>query len=422
MTKLFDIKLKAGALQYVIFISVVIALLVFAFIGLTFVNQKLKLKNAVFAEVVSHNDFTFQKLKSKSNLDLKESLTENGISTTAQKKQWGIFEVLSIITKKGKEEVTKTAFIGGNQKEKPALYLQDMNQPLVVVGTTKIEGTTFLPEQGVKQGSIAGYSYINNKLIFGNILKSNAQLIKSHTLERLQQFKDSILAQSYVNVLELQENLKIINAFSKPTLTLSVTYPLDLRSINITGNVIIQSATKITIHKSAKLNDVILIAPEIEIKDKVKGSFQVFAKERLVVGKDVELNYPTALVLLEKKESVTAHNQTREEFNQIDVGEKSSIKGVVSFLSENIEGNYKPQIVIAENAEILGEVYCNQNIELKGTVKGSVYTKAFIANQNGSTYMNHIYNGQILSSELPEQYVGLSFKDSKQNVAKWLYY
>jgi len=420
--KIINIKLNAGALQYTIFISVVIALLVFGLIGLTYVNQKLQLKNSVFKEVTYQNEVAFHQIETQNNHNIEELTYGNDISSSIEKRQWGIFDVVSITSKKGNEEITKTAFVGGNQKQKPALYLQDMNQPLVLVGTTKIEGNAYLPEQGIKQGSIAGYSYVNNRLVYGNILKSNQRLTKSQALERVHNFKDSVLAQANNKVLELLENQRIINSFNRPTLMLSAEYPLELRTVNLTGNIIIQSTTKITIHTSAKLNDVILIAPIIEIKEKVEGSFQAFAEKKIEVGNQAQLNYPSTLVLLEKKESVTTQNQSNKEFNQIIINDKSVIKGVVSFLSTKVEGNYKPQILIEENAEITGEVYCDQNIELKGKVNGSVYTRGFIANQNGSTYVNHIYNGQILGSQLPEQYVGLSFLNSKQKVAKWLNY
>jgi hypothetical protein len=70
---------------------------------------------------------------------------------------------------------------------------------------------------------------------------------------------------------------------------------------------------------------------------------------------------------------------------------------------------------------VIGEVYCNQNTELKGAVIGSVFTNNFIANQFGSVYQNHLYHGQISIDQLPEAYVGLLFNNSKQGIAKWLY-
>ena len=51
---------------------------------------------------------------------------------------------------------------------------------------------------------------------------------------------------------------------------------------------------------------------------------------------------------------------------------------------------------------VVGEIYCDKNFELSGTVKGSVLTKGFIANQFGSVYKNHIYNGKIIAGDFLE--------------------
>ena len=83
--------------------------------------------------------------------------------------------------------------------------------------------------------------------------------------------------------------------------------------------------------------------------------------------------------------------------------------------------NYKAQVYISDNATVIGEVYCNQNLELLGTVRGTVFAHNFEVHRGGSVYQNHIYNGKILISELPEAYVGIMFNDSHKAVAKWLY-
>ena len=57
--KLYHIKLKAGALQYTIFISVVIALLIFSFISLTYVQQTLTAKNKHFQNLIELTDRGF---------------------------------------------------------------------------------------------------------------------------------------------------------------------------------------------------------------------------------------------------------------------------------------------------------------------------------------------------------------------------
>ncbi|MGC1633475.1 MAG: hypothetical protein WA749_15300, partial [Gelidibacter sp.] len=66
-------------------------------------------------------------------------------------------------------------------------------------------------------------------------------------------------------------------------------------------------------------------------------------------------------------------------------------------------------------------VFCNNNTELRGTVYGTIYTSNFVAQQSGSIYQNHIYNGRILSKELPTEYIGLQLESTQKGVMKWLY-
>ena len=421
MKNLLKIKTNAGALQYTIFISVVIALVIFAFISLTYVNQKLRLKNHVFKEVSFQNELAFHQIENRYNYGIEEFSDKNEISRAVHKKQWGVFDVISISTKKGKEEITKTAFFGSNEKERPALYLQDDNQPLVLVGSTKIEGRALLPQQGVKRGSIAGHSYNGSQLVYGNKRTSEQQLPTSNTLKKLLAFKDSM--NTHIDLAELtpEEGGEINNAFSNETYFVVADNSIELRDTKLIGNIVIMSNSKVTVHQSAKLNDVIIVAPHIEVKDNVIGNFQAIADKKLMIGKNVTLSYPTTLLLSEK---LLAANQNQQpgNVNQIRIDKNSTVRGIVAFLTENKDVNYSTQVIIEENTIITGEVYCEQNVELKGIVNGSVYTKGFIANQFGSIYKNHIYNGHISSRHLPKQYVGLSFQNSKQKVAKWLYY
>lgn len=394
-------------------------------------QNKLRLKASIFEEAVHTTEQGFQYIaQNEINYDQQTHLMitdERDFEITALKKAWGIFDIATIITTKGNELFSKTALLGGSLKEKPALYLADQFQPLVVVGGTKIDGKVYLPEQGIKRGSIAGHSYQGSQLIYGSIAQSTNKLPELKNLEYMRNIKEYLLANAGNIFVELNDEKKVINSFDQPTNVIGSSSPFHLQYVELTGNIIIYSDSKITVYPSAKLQDVILIAPGIEVKDGVQGNFQAFAEKKIIVGKNCIIKYPSAFLLIESNTSNTqglALNPDHEDINQIIIDENSDIRGIVAFISKEIIGssNYKPQIVIEENATIMGEVYCNGNIELKGIVKGSVYANGFIANQFGGIYKNHIYNGQIVSSENPIQYSGLVFNNSKQTVAKWLNY
>ncbi len=423
MASFLNKKLKAGALQYTIFIAVVIALLVFAFISFNFVQNKLRIKAVFFQEVV---EATLQSFNHIANAELpynKETILPKDEDTHKEtillKKHWGVYDVLISTSTRNKETFSKTALIGGYLKERTALYLYDANQPLVVVGNTRIEGKSYLPSKGIKSGSIGGKSFMGNQLIYGEVLKSS---------KKLPEFRNAISYMNIINIIELnenneiidlRENLKLTHPFSEPTKLVRNFDPITLNYHKLSGNVVVYSETSIKVEATSNLNDIILIAPEIEIADNVKGNFQAFANKKITAGKNCELEYPSTLILDERIELTSNKN---EKIPQILIDKGTNIKGVVVFLSENEDENYKPQIVLEEQSSIMGEVYCSKNIELLGIVKGSVFTKGFIANQFGSVYKNHIYNSKIILTDLPEQYCGLTFSGTESKVAKWLNY
>jgi cytoskeletal protein CcmA (bactofilin family) len=78
-------------------------------------------------------------------------------------------------------------------------------------------------------------------------------------------------------------------------------------------------------------------------------------------------------------------------------------------------------MIVEKDSRIKGQVYCQGNFELKGTVSGCVFTKQFISNTTGSIFVNHIFNGVIENENVPNIYGGIIFKKDKKAVLKWLY-
>ena len=83
--------------------------------------------------------------------------------------------------------------------------------------------------------------------------------------------------------------------------------------------------------------------------------------------------------------------------------------------------NYEAQILLEEETEVYGEVYCNKNTEIRGAVYGTVYTDQFVAHQFSSIYMNHLYNCTINIEKVPRAYTGLVLSNRKKDIVKCLY-
>lgn len=419
-------KIKAGALQYVLVISVIIAIIIFAFISLIYLQQKLTIKNSFTKDAIANAQFAFEYIKHKQvpyNKEISIEISKDKItSTTFEKKHWGFFDIGITKSKVKNEFFQKVALLGTQNQKRDALFLKDNSASLVLVGNTKIAGNASLPKQGVKTGNIGGVSYYGNRFIYGQQKQSTMSLPRIQNLEYLKNLQALIQNRDYES-FELKEGAKIYHSFSEGVKVYKDANAIYLRDISLSGHLIVFSNSRITVSSTATLQDIILIAPEIHITSGVIGNFQAIASKKIIVNTNVNLDYPSALVVLDKESNTYQRQQLREtrtKENAIDIQNESNIKGIVLYVSENTQSNYNTQISISENASVTGEVYCTKNLELLGKVLGTVYTDNFIIKKRGGTYVNHIFNGEIDVSKLPTQYAGLQIRPTSNQVAKWV--
>lgn len=427
----FTTKIKAGALQFVLFIGVVVAVLLMAFMLLSHTHSLFDKKTDVVISLIKGADFGINSSLNKS-IGLGDQIAikdENDLSIDIQVNRdfWGIFEIRSVSSAHKNTSMVKTALVGGKDVDgMPALYVSDKQRPVIIAGNSSITGTAFLPKQGIKMGNIHGNSYHRNQLVYGKKLQSKATLPQLGS--DLQMRLDQLARRGYTpkgEMVAMTRNMALKNSFQAPTKIIRDRV-VHLKDIQLIGNIIISASDEIIVEASAQLNDVVLLAPKIIIKDWVNGYFQAIASESITVGKKCLLSYPTALVVNKKGTSGPSKDANSQQFTNnpgIYIDSYTEIGGVVMVLEDNEERQFIPQIKIDDNAKIVGEVYCTKNLELKGRVNGSVTTDAFVALENGSVYQNHLYNGMINSTHLPRAYVGLLSQKGEQSkkIMKWLY-
>jgi hypothetical protein len=422
-------KIKSGALQFTVFVAVLIALLLAGLIlyAYTFIYMKEQSKGAI--ENIQITDIGIQYLLEQKEINLDTAQIdffkkENQTIKTCLS-QWGIFQKGITITQFRKKKFTKTALIGSLIKsdESPTLFLQETHNGLTVVGNTAIHGNAYLPTQGVNSGYIAGNSYYGSQLIYGTVKKSTAELpkLEKTVLESVQYYLKEYKPGNQGDYINLNSVLKITNSFKTKTKGYYSPDPIVLENKMISGNIIIKSETSITIKKTAILKDLILIAPIIEIEEETIGNFQAIASKKITLGKSCHLNYPTALLLYQDNKNNPNETSNIPFDNQIFIDSKSIVKGSICYIQTKETPDFKTQIILEKDARIKGQVYCNGNFEIKGTVSGSVYTKQFVANQSGSIFMNHIYNATIENQNIPMMYGGILLEQEPKTVLQWLY-
>ena len=405
-------RIKSSALQMVLVVSVIIVILLLSFISLLFFQKIISEKHHNYSESVYANQQAFEYAKiTQIPYGKTDSirLFSNRASTTFVKKRWGAFELIAIETINNKEQFRQIALLGGQSPSKKAIYLKDNNQQLILVGNTTIKGDAQLPRFGVNSGNISGVSYQNKKFIYGNTEQSEAQLPFVINRKEMLSFLKTY-AEDTVDFFDLKESISMNNSFQNKTFVHQNNGVVDLVNANLVGNIIVASDTLIRVTASANLHDVVLVAPRIEILEGVKGNFQAIANERIIVKSNVQLDYPSSLIVFND-----------EATGKIRISKETTVKGVVGYFSDLESTNYEAHVLLEAKASVHGSVYCQGNMELKGEVIGSVYTNSFVVHEFGGIYINHIFNGHINSEKLPKQFAGFSYAHSLKNIAKWLY-
>lgn len=420
MNNFLKIKLKSGALQFAIFTGAIVALLLFGLILYLHTFKTFEQNTFLTIDSIKATNNAFIKASQTKEISLDTILLDEKEgdfqSTKSISDFWGIFQKTKVISKNRNKQFQKIGLLGGENREQErlSLYLKNTFKPLVVVGNTKIEGKVKLPDQGIRPGNIAGNSYYGNQLVYGSIGQSNTSLPKLNGtfLSYLKNLDKPFHTLTNENYFELSMANK--NSFFEPTKWLRKNGVLTVKEEFI-GNFIIKSDTLIRITRQAILKDVLVIAPNVIIEDGVKGTFQVIATNTITVGKNVQLEYPSSLMIIDK--------EVDNPKNKLFVDEKSTIKGVVGFLYESskIINNFSTQVYISKDVVIFGEVYCDGNLELFGKIKGSVFTHQFVTNASGTVFMNHLLDASISSKSFPEYFGGILFSDKSKSIVKWLY-
>ena len=174
-------KIKAGALQFVLLVGAVIAVLLLTFALLHQTHVLFGKKTSKTIEVIKKADLALN-YAMQQNIAINDSVTlkipsEDGVEVSVLKSFWGVFEKYVVTSKFKKTAFVKIALVGGAVDEQfPALYLKDNDRPMIIAGSAKITGNAYLPEQGIRPGTIGGQFYRFNSPIYGTVKKSSKTL------------------------------------------------------------------------------------------------------------------------------------------------------------------------------------------------------------------------------------------------------
>ena len=327
-----NLKIKAGALQFVLFIASVIALLLLSFVALAHTNRLFGKKTVLLIDTVKKTDMGLHWALQHPPI-FNDSVAvnlgfEEETNLRVIRERWGVFEKYTAVSKAKKTRFAKSVLTGNrHQGNRPALYLQDNQRPMIIVGQSEITGDAFLPKQGIRPGNISGNSFYGRALVQGRQQQSNDRLPRFEPgfREHLTLLTNGNLPSNYESI-RLSPRMQLNNSFQRPTKILSGGN-VNLSGVSLTGNILVWASQRITVDSSCSLRDVVLIAPEIIVKDRVTGIFQAIAGKRIAIGKQCELGYPSALAIYGRSFAETPGVQ----FQKLDlsIGTGTLIKGTV---------------------------------------------------------------------------------------------
>jgi hypothetical protein len=342
----------------------------------------------------------------------KDLFESAGDSVCIKKENWGIFSIASVVASyKGKRKI-KNFFFGAGiiSPLDGCLYIADHKTPLLLVGNTRLTGDAFLPPAGIRPGYIDQRGFDHEKLINGKVRDADDSL----------PFIDQRLIARLTNVprgpIESYLSDTMDRSFSDTPRTIYMKNQTLLSACRISGHILILSDSAVRISADAKLENVIVSAPVIEVDPGFSGAVQLQASDSIILHNDCHLRYPSALILF-KKSGASFQPKIR-------IGENCDLTGVVLSHCPGPDRNdlIKTYVELGRNSVVTGYIYASGSLELKGSVHGTVLADQFISKFNFSILVNYLVDVEIDRSALPSSFTGPHiFTNPGQNkVIQWV--
>ena len=404
-------RLKAGAMSYAIILSIVVGALCMSLIWITtsYRNTRFSLKNK---EKLVVNLLTGVKATRTLKSFTEEKLfLINNDSVHIRKENWGLFNYFVVKARK-KGRTLKRSFLSGHEirNAMPALYLSNNDKALKLTGSTKLTGSVFVPNGRVERGYIQGKNYEREKLVYGIVNESEKSLppvsedIITKSIDQLVSFQNEV----FLDQLPFDS----IFEFDQPTNRYTQNIPITIdHSLN--GNLVVESKDSIFVSREAKLENVILKAPIIRFEQGFKGNVQVFAEQKIILEKDVQLEYPSSICLID-----TDKNFHRSGKAIVEMEEGSSVLGGVLVLSKSPDFRNLVKLKIENESTVVGLVYNQGETMLKGKVIGSLFTKNLFLKMKSSSYENHLLDAEIDGISLPDYFLLPSWMENDESIEK----
>lgn len=368
-------RVKASALQYTLFIAVVILLLLVTLLLFLHTQRLLELsKNSSLQSFETNTQLVVDSEISKSEL-------------------WGAFMIKSSHDGDESQQNNQT---GGSAYVRSALFtipfLQDDAVNLYIpgndnyvqlTGAANLAGAIKVPGGFLKTTSLGARIYEGTSLGDATVTTSTPQPLTRSAIKTLANWYDS--ENTTLQPLESM-NKDVTNSFTKSTQVYGSTAPITLANQSIKGKVKVISTEAIYVQANAQLQDVLLVAPVVRIASGFKGRLHVIASDSLIVEQQARLYFPSSLSLVPNR---------IDTMGVIQLQEDTMIEGLVIQNQLAVTNNMAPSVSLDKGARVMGMIVNLSKTSLRGTVTGSLYSNGLITLEDFSIYQNVIVDGII---------------------------
>lgn len=386
--------LKANSLLYAVYVCLIVSILCAGLLYLSTLYLRLNDYYNTHEELIIQNESTLNYALRNAKEEDFSSLNHNGYINKYSIKTYGLLDCLIINSSFLNDTISSAYFVSHNQKEKTVLQLPLSSFPIQYSGKVKIEGRCMLPQKSIRSNYIS--KNINQLTLNGTIESTEETLPKVNS--RFEDFCKEVMRKKFNTQKLSNSDSLMINSFTKETKTIQMN-SLN-KKIAFKGNFILIAKDSIVITKDDLLNDVIVYAPKIRIKEGFNGNAQFIANEKITIEKEVTLNYPSAICIYNNSEKKSS----------IELDENVVIQGLICSFGYSIKSIGDNYIKLGKRNIVWGTIYCYGKLFLQGKILGSIVTNrvgGFAANEE---HENCLIDVELSSVKLPDYFIPFEYK------------
>ncbi len=329
--------------------------------------------------------------------------------TDFQFKHWGILGLLSGQTIMAGDTQRLQALVGQvpDQVGQSSLWVAEEGLPLVLAGQSRLSGTLYLPQAGLRAASRPDQRFSGSYTPERNwkTVPSSALPINTHITQSVVNLLDSLCQVAPSAQLTYWQNQQEVQAWNAPTKHLQVRGDLILDQVRLAGRIQLLVSGSVYIHRGVQLEHIQLVARNIFFEQGFQGTLQAFASDTLVVGAAAQLYYPSVLAVFAEPE--------RPGFLSIE--RACEIEGSILYLGENpsAQAGLFPQVQLSKNSQLWGSLHVAGSLSLGATVAGHVATKRFVLLTHAGVFRNHLLDACIHSDRRAPAFAGPLFYPEK---------